>query len=65
MIPLTEREREVADLIVAGADVEEIAAQLGLGVWGVKKHVRMIRAKLGARSMREIPEALARLEEAE
>lgn len=65
MLPLTPRERQIADLVCAGADVEEISHEIGIGVWGVKKHVKMIRAKTGARSMSEIPQALARSERVE
>lgn len=65
MIALTPREREIARYIVAGLDVEQISEELGLGVWSVKRHVKVIRAKVGAASMREIPERLdaAELEE--
>ena len=56
---LTPREEEVAALIVLRYDVEEIAGELDIGIWSVRDHVKMIRAKLGCATMREIPDALA------
>lgn len=57
-LPLTPREEEIAALIVLGYDVEQISDELGIGTWGVKRHVKTIRAKVGAASMREIPSRL-------
>lgn len=59
VMPLTPREYEIAGLIADGLDSEGISDELGIGLWTVKKHVKMIRAKLGVRTMREIPGALA------
>ncbi|MFN8467830.1 MAG: response regulator transcription factor [Caldilineaceae bacterium] len=50
---LTSREREVLALIAAGADNEEIAAQLSISLHTVKSHVRSILQKLYASSRRE------------
>lgn len=58
-IELTPREREIAERIVDGDDVEAVSERLNVGVWTVKQHVRMIRAKLGCASLRDIPAALA------
>jgi len=60
MLPLTPREYEIATLIERELDCEDISDMLGISVWTVKKHVKTIRIKLGVRSMREIPEAMAR-----
>lgn len=45
---LTPREREVLPLLVMGRSNKEIAAELGIGVQGVKNHVRSILRKLRA-----------------
>ena len=50
---LTSREREVLELIVAGADNEEIAGRLSISLHTVKSHVRSILHKLDASSRRE------------
>jgi DNA-binding NarL/FixJ family response regulator len=46
--PLTERELEILDLIVAGCSNADIAAKLYITVGTVKTHVRNILNKLGA-----------------
>jgi len=63
--PLTPREYEIAALIERELDCEDIADVLGISVWTVKKHVKTIRIKVGVRSMREIPAAMAALGEQE
>lgn len=50
---LTTREREVLELIVAGADNEEIAGKLSISLHTVKSHVGSILRKLGASDRRE------------
>ncbi len=50
---LTHREREVLDLIAAGASNKEIAAQLSLSLHTVKSHVRSILNKLHAVNRRQ------------
>ncbi|MGI6879150.1 response regulator transcription factor [Microbacterium sp. gxy059] len=45
---LTDREREVATLVAAGASNPEIAQRLFLSVATVKTHLDQVRAKLGA-----------------
>ncbi len=47
---LTRREREVLDLLAAGASNKLIARQLGLSFHTVKAHVAMLLDKLGAAS---------------
>jgi DNA-binding NarL/FixJ family response regulator len=51
--PLTEREREVLDLIAAGSTNREIAAQLYLSPHTVKEHTSALYRKLGARNRAE------------
>ena len=55
---LTAREREVLDLIAQGARDREIAGHLGLTENTVKKHVKNLLHKFGARNR---VEAVARL----
>jgi DNA-binding NarL/FixJ family response regulator len=45
--PLTARQREIFDLIVAGRSNKEIARKLGLSVGTVKIHVATLFRKLG------------------
>lgn len=47
---LTRREREVLSLIAAGADRQEIAAELTISGATVRTHVRNLLRKLGARN---------------
>ena len=58
--PLSEREREVLDLVAAGLSNQEIAARLIVGVSTVKKHINNIFGKLAVRSRTQ---ALARARE--
>jgi DNA-binding NarL/FixJ family response regulator len=55
--PLTAREREIADLVVAGRTNREIAAQLVLSTRTVDAHLRNIYGKLGVRSRVELAKA--------
>ena len=50
---LTEREREVLDLLTAGLSNKEIAQKLYLSVRTVEVHLRNVYAKLGVRSRLE------------
>jgi DNA-binding CsgD family transcriptional regulator len=47
---LSRREREVLNLIAAGADRQEIADELTISVATVRTHVRNLRHKLNARN---------------
>ncbi|WP_270025401.1 helix-turn-helix domain-containing protein [Solirubrobacter phytolaccae] len=51
---LTEREREVAQLVLCGASNAEIATRLGMSEPTVKTHLTRIYAKLGIRSRTEL-----------
>jgi LuxR family maltose regulon positive regulatory protein len=48
--PLTRREQEVLRLLVAGASNQEIASELVISLWTVKKHVSNLLGKLGLAS---------------
>jgi ATP/maltotriose-dependent transcriptional regulator MalT len=52
--PLTEREREIADLVAAGRTNREVAEQLVLSPKTIEAHLRNIYAKLGVRSRVEL-----------
>ena len=51
--PLTDREREVLDLVAQGATNREIAARLFLSPHTVKEHTSSLYKKLGARNRAE------------
>jgi two-component system response regulator DesR len=51
--PLTEREREVLELISAGSTNREIAQQLYLSPHTVKEHTSALYRKLGVRNRAE------------
>jgi two-component system, NarL family, response regulator DevR len=48
---LSEREREVLQLLADGVQTRQIAQRLGISYSTVRSHLRSISAKLGARSM--------------
>ena len=52
--PLSPREREVVDLVVAGLTNHEIAARLYLSERTVESHVRAALMKLGCRNRAEL-----------
>jgi DNA-binding NarL/FixJ family response regulator len=52
-IPLSEREREVLDLIASGSTNREIAARLFLSPHTVKEHTSAVYRKLGVRNRAE------------
>ena len=50
--PLSDREREVADLLLLGMPYRDIGAQLFISAKTVEHHVARIRRRLGAGSRR-------------
>jgi DNA-binding CsgD family transcriptional regulator len=56
---LTPRECEVTELLIAGADPQDVAGQLNLSVHTVRSHVKTIFAKVGVSSRAELTAALA------
>ncbi len=58
---LTEREREVLDLIAAGSTNREIAEQLYLSPHTVKEHTSALYRKLGARNRAEAVQRAQRI----
>lgn len=58
---LSEREREVARLVLDGRTYREIGAQLYLSPKTVEHHVARVRTKLGATSRAELVAALRRI----
>jgi DNA-binding NarL/FixJ family response regulator len=57
-VPLTNREREVAELAAAGLASKVIAERLFLSTRTVDNHLARIYAKLGVASRAELPAAL-------
>lgn len=55
--PLTEREREVVDLVSSGMTNHQVAARLLVSEKTVEYHLRNVFAKLGIRSRRELRRA--------
>ncbi|WP_462347770.1 response regulator transcription factor [Butyricimonas faecihominis] len=51
---LTDREREIAELITWGASYKEVACILNLSVETVKEHIKHIKMKLGVNKATEI-----------
>jgi len=52
--PLTARELEIAELVVAGSSNPEIASELFLSRKTVERHVSNILTKVGARNRTEL-----------
>ena len=51
---LSDREKEVFDLLVRGATRKEIARDLSISIWTVKDHVDSIYEKTGAHSAKDL-----------
>jgi LuxR family transcriptional regulator, maltose regulon positive regulatory protein len=54
---LTERQRQVVELIALGCSNDEVAVRLGISSRTVKAHCDVLRQKLGVPRRRQIPAA--------
>jgi ATP/maltotriose-dependent transcriptional regulator MalT len=55
--PITERQRQVVELIAAGCSNEEVGRRLGISPRTAKAHADVLRRKLGVARRRQIPAA--------
>ena len=55
--PITERQRQVVELIAAGCSNEEVGRRLGISTRTAKAHADVLRRKLGVARRRQIPAA--------
>jgi DNA-binding CsgD family transcriptional regulator len=58
---ITDRQRQIVELIAAGCSNEEVAEHLGISARTVKAHCDTLRRKLGVERRRQIPAAYLRL----
>ena len=58
---LTDRERQVLELLAEGQSYEQIGSRLSLGVETVRTHVRKASGRLGARTRTEVVATALRL----
>ena len=58
---ITDRQRQIVELIAAGCSNEEVALHLGISARTVKAHCDTLRQKLGVERRRQIPAAYLRL----
>jgi LuxR family maltose regulon positive regulatory protein len=58
---LTERQREVVELIALGCSNEEVGERLGISARTAKAHCDVLRQKLGVPRRRQIPAAFRTL----
>jgi ATP/maltotriose-dependent transcriptional regulator MalT len=54
---ITDRQRQVVELIAAGCSNEEVGARLGISPRTAKAHCDVLRQKLGVTRRRQIPVA--------
>jgi ATP/maltotriose-dependent transcriptional regulator MalT len=54
---ITERQRQVVELIAAGYSNEEVGRKLGISARTAKAHADVLRRKLGVARRRQIPAA--------
>jgi ATP/maltotriose-dependent transcriptional regulator MalT len=55
--PITQRQRQVVELIAAGCSNEEVGERLGISPRTAKAHCDVLRQKLGVPRRRQIPVA--------
>jgi ATP/maltotriose-dependent transcriptional regulator MalT len=55
--PITDRQRQVVELIAAGLSNEEVGQRLGISTRTAKAHADVLRRKLGVARRRQIPAA--------
>lgn len=60
VVPLTDREREIAELVAAGRSSKSVAEELYLSVRTVDNHLQRIYVKLGVSSRAELAKLLGR-----
>jgi LuxR family maltose regulon positive regulatory protein len=60
-LSLTERQRQVVELIALGCSNEEIGERLGISARTAKAHCDVLRQKLGVPRRRQIPAAFRTL----
>ncbi len=58
---ITERQRQVVELIAAGCSNEEVGVRLGISARTAKAHADVLRHKLGVTRRRQIPVAYRNL----
>jgi len=56
-LAITDRQRQVVELIAAGCSNEEVGARLGISARTAKAHTDVLRQKLGVSRRRQIPAA--------
>jgi LuxR family maltose regulon positive regulatory protein len=59
--PITDRQRQVVELIAAGCSNEEVGERLGISPRTAKAHADVLRQKLGVNRRRQIPAAYRQL----
>ena len=59
--PITERQRQVVELIAAGCSNDEVGERLGISPRTAKAHADVLRQKLGVARRRQIPAAYREL----
>ena len=59
--PITDRQRQVVELIAAGCSNEEVGTRLGISPRTAKAHADVLRRKLGVTRRRQIPAAYREL----
>jgi LuxR family maltose regulon positive regulatory protein len=55
--PITDRQRQVVELIAVGCSNEEVGRRLGISSRTAKAHADVLRRKLGVARRRQIPAA--------